>query len=379
MIFNFNKIKTYLKLISFLSIICIPFFLLVFSKEFYNLTYSTLNLFVTIIFPALFPFILFSNFFIINGYSKILSKTLICKLFSRFFNVSYFGASAIILGFLFGYPNGAKYINYLFEEKRISRKEANNLLLFTNNGSPAYIISSIGIGIYKSMEIGLILFTSHIFASIIIGKFSSYYNKEKKEDSSHAFIESDNIKRKITIFESLVQSIKNTVLTLELILGFMVVFNILHSIIVKLLNIIVSNNTINTILLALMEKTSGISLFFKLDIDYGLKIIMTSIFLGFSSFSILFQIYSCVYKNKFSFKNILKGKLLHGIISGSISYALIKVPYINKRIYESIIVSNNIDVFNSKRLLSLYFTNSILIILSIYVFIIILLKKKRLE
>ncbi len=377
MISNFKKTKSYLKLFSFLSIVSILFFLLVFSKENYTLTYSTLTLFVTVVFPALFPFILFSNFFIINGYSKTLSKTLICRVISRFFNVSYYGASAIIIGFLFGYPNGAKYINYLFDKKKISKNEASNLLIFTNNGSPAYIISSIGIGIFNNIKIGLILFLSHVLASIIIGKIYSYYNKNNKNDVIPSFIESSDTESNITLFESIIQSIKNTIITLELILGFMIIFNILHSIITKLISIIVSNNIINIVLLALMEKTSGINLFFKLDIDYDLKIIMTSMFLGFSSFSILFQIYSCVYKNKFGFKNILKGKLLHGIISGFISYALIKVPCINKSIYETIIVSSNVDIFSSNNLLSLYLINLILIILSVCIFIIILLQKRN--
>jgi hypothetical protein len=67
------------------------------------------------------------------------------------------------------------------------------------------------------------------------------------------------------------------------------------------------------------------------------------LFLGFSSLSIILQLFSCIYTNNFKLKILIKGKLLHGILSCIITYILVNIPIVYQYINTSKTVNNTID------------------------------------
>lgn len=162
---NKNKLRENILLFLIISILA---YFIIFSKSNFQIMSDIISIFINIIVPSLFPFILFGNILTSSGYFYLIAKSKLCLLLQKIFNTSYHGTSAIIFGFLFGYPNGARYINDLYMENKISHKEAEYLLLFVNNASPTFILSSIGIGMFGNISIGVILLISHVIASILI-------------------------------------------------------------------------------------------------------------------------------------------------------------------------------------------------------------------
>jgi hypothetical protein len=96
-----------------------------------------LNLWLTKMIPALFPFMIISGMMIGMGLTENFSIVLYPALRLLFHvrkNVCY----AIIMGFLCGFPMGAKVSADLLDHKLITRQEASYLLAFCNNIGPVY-------------------------------------------------------------------------------------------------------------------------------------------------------------------------------------------------------------------------------------------------
>lgn len=113
-----------------------------------------LNLWFECMVPALLPFMILSGIMIrqnlTDRFSKILSPVL--------YPVYRLGSNCIycmILGFLCGFPMGAKTVAELYERKRLSKKEASLLLAFCNNIGPVYFLNFLlpTIGLKKPMQI----------------------------------------------------------------------------------------------------------------------------------------------------------------------------------------------------------------------------------
>ena len=151
-IYKSYNIKNTIKIILFtISIL----FLLIFSKDNYNSVKNTVQIYIYSIIPSLFPFIFFTEFILNTDILNTVQNTT-GKYIAKFFRVSKRSSPAILTGFLCGFPMGAKTVSYLYDTKQISVKESIKLLSYVNNCNPAFIISTIGIGIMYNIKFGII-------------------------------------------------------------------------------------------------------------------------------------------------------------------------------------------------------------------------------
>lgn len=114
--------------------------LLVFSKYIALYVSDGLLIWFNHMIPALFPTILWSNLLIKSNQIRSVSKYLY-KPLHKLFGVTPNGAYVIIVGFLCGFPLGAKCISDLYKEAMIDKNEATYLLSFCNLIGPAFVIS----------------------------------------------------------------------------------------------------------------------------------------------------------------------------------------------------------------------------------------------
>lgn len=114
--------------------------------------------------PALFPFLAVSGLLtaLDVGASPALGPL------ARLLGCSRAGARAFLLGLVGSYPVGARTVAQLYREKRISRREACRLLLFSNNCGPAFILGVAGLGCFGSLRAGVLLWGVHILAALVI-------------------------------------------------------------------------------------------------------------------------------------------------------------------------------------------------------------------
>lgn len=357
-----NKIK--IIAINIIIYFCIFIFLTNSQACITSISNST-NLFVTKLLPALLPSILLTelviNLNVIDNLSYGFTK-IIC----RIFKIPNCAAPTIIISYLLGYPNAAKHILKLYERKEIDLYTAKKLVAFTNNANPAYIVGTIGIAMFNSTYIGLLLLASHILSSCIIGisyssnKFIIQQNK----------INSNSFKQISLGFKTLLKSLLNSVKTLIIIWGFTVIFSLTPALLLCKLNL---SNYIYGLTVGICELSNGINILTKSNLDITVCLVLISFILSFSSLMVIFQIYSFTYKCGIKISYIIRYKLLHGTLSSLITYVFSKLILKNNNVLS---VFNNNDLFLIDRPIPTIFYISIAIMTSILL-VIITAKKKR--
>ena len=117
--------------------------------------------------PAQFPFMVVSSMLMSMGLGELLSKPLGALM--ALYGIDGAGASAVVLGFLGGYPTGARTAGELYRDRLLTREETLRLLTFCNNANPAFLITVLGLGIFGSVRAGLWLWLIHVAAALITG------------------------------------------------------------------------------------------------------------------------------------------------------------------------------------------------------------------
>ena len=295
----------YRKLVYYLLFISILTFLFVFSVDTTSSILTTVDLYINKVFPSLFLFVLFTSLVIKSSMLEYISKAF--SFITKPFRLKKESSSAVLLGFLCGFPSASSAIDKLYENRNISKKEAYHLMFFTNNASPIFIFSAVGNVMLGSKSIGLKLLFIHFISSIILGIIYPIISKDKiiiQENTDILKINIKNSQKKLDKFDILKLAIIDTFKTMLFILAYMIIFNILADIL----------NSYNVPYLkyitATFELTKGISSFSSIpNIPY------ISFLLGFSSLSIIFQIKSSLKTLDYPIKRLIMSKLLHGLFS----------------------------------------------------------------
>ena len=204
--------------------------LLIFSKSNLPAVKNGLALWANSVVPSLFPF-----FVATEALMHTNLVTHIGNIFNKYmkpiFNVRGEGAFAFIMGIISGYPVGAKIASSFRENNVCSKEECERLLSFTNNSGPLFIIGTVGILMYGSTIIGLLLFITHILACITVGFLFRFWKKNEKTTIINTNYKPEN---KYVSFSNLgdvlAKSITSSVSTIFLIGGFVVIFSSIISI-----------------------------------------------------------------------------------------------------------------------------------------------------
>ena len=371
--------------------VVITIYLVIFSKSNLTAAKNGLTLWATCVVPSLFPFFVITN---LLSHTKVVSFTgkLLDKFMRPLFNVPGIGGFAFVMGLISGYPVGAKVVSDFRQEGLVTKDEGERMLAFTNNSG----ISSVGISLFGDTTTGLLLLCTHVLAcitvGIILGKFSkksdeefrakiifsqrnsthfmenSLHNKttnrknSAKNNSNFSAPKSQNVTFK-NLGEVLGSSINNSISTILMIGGFVVIFSVIISILNQTHALDFLSKFFNPILAFL-----GFDLNFAkplLNLISGVHIkaisqnvILCAFLLGFGGFSVLLQVFSIVAKTDLSMKKYFIGKFMQGIFAAIYTFLALKfIPFINLDIIQtSSTTSNSLDTLtNATNALYSYF------------------------
>ena len=334
---------------NFLAILFLSFTLclLLFSKTNLVAVKSGLSLWATSVVPSLFPFFVSTELLMHTNIIKILGLFL-NNFMKPLFNIRGEGSFALIMGIISGYPVGAKIATTFRKENICSKEECERLLSFTNNSGPLFIIGTVGILMFRSTTIGILLFITHILACITVGITFRFWKRNSNTKLSHTnFNNISNTKfaSLSNLGEVLSESITSSISTILLIGGFVVIFSSIISIlktsgIFNTLTTMISPifNFFNIdisfaqgLLAGFLEITNGISTISSIACKkISINLIFTAFLLGFGGISVLLQVLSITSKTDLSIKPYIYGKLLHGLFSALYTYIFINIfPFLN--------------------------------------------------
>ena len=232
------------------------------------------------------------------------------------------------MGLLSGYPVGAK-IACEFRKKNIcSKVECERLLSFTNNSGPLFIVGTVGISMFGNTTIGILLLFTHILACITVGivfRFWKNNNSRSSENLESISAKNTNLVTFSNLGSVLSESITNSIQTILLIGGFVVIFSSIISILKS------SGLPINPIFTGILEITNGINTIANIKIKHiSVNIIITAFLLGFGGISVLLQVWSIISKSDLSIKPYVLGKLLHGFLAAFYTFIALHIfPFLN--------------------------------------------------
>ena len=280
-----------------------------------------INLFINSLLPAILPFIIFSNILIKSNISKELGR-IFYPLTHKLFNVSAEGSYAVIMGFLCGYPVGAKIINDLYFADKITKYEANYLFRFINHASPAFIQGYIVFSLLNSPHYRILAITLTYLPEIIIGLI--YRNSTGYISSSDTDIE-----KKYPLSKILDDSIFDALLTTIKIGGYLILFSIAATLINHITFLSLS---IKTLIISFFEITSGSYYISHLKFNSIYKLFFCIIICISGGLSTFFQINSVTRNSNLNIKIYIISKIQSIIIC-----TLLFLLYIGIKIYINVL------------------------------------------
>ena len=255
--------------------------------------FSGLELWYTKMIPVLLPFMILSGIMIRFHLTESFI-TLLYPILNTFFHISKNACYVILMGFLCGFPMGAKIIAELFLLQKLNKREAEYLLAFCNNIGPVYFCGFVLPLLHKSLTLPYILGMYGIpFLYGIILRYTVYRDITYKHQNSNEYRSIE--KNLLYEMDSAINSGIQSILSLG---GYMILFNLIN----LLPHIILGNPPV--LLAPLFEITGGIQL---LKHRFPLY---TLLLLPFGGLSCLAQTYSCIKNTTLSIAGYTLHKLL---------------------------------------------------------------------
>lgn len=265
------------------------------------------------ILSSLFPFFVLSELWIRLGYAKKCSQAL-QPIMVKLFHLPGSAASALILGIIGGYPVGARTAAQLYKDGQLTKLEAEQTLTFCNNAGPAFIFGVIGVGVFGSVSIGAVLYGIHLLAAILSGLLLRPCAIPQTKHESHSFSEE-------SISQAIVSSIAQGGDTALRVCIFVVFFSVLTGCLKPLL----PENIWSALLLGTFELANGANGLSALSLSNSMKFIVAAFLLGWGGFCVLLQSASILQAAGLKIGVLIKGKLVHAILSTAIAMLLVSI------------------------------------------------------
>lgn len=308
------------KFFSLFLFIIICFFMLAlagFPEKYVFSTMEGVKLWAFAVLPSLLPFFFLTKLLIFTNQLSKLSKIL-NPLTKFLFNCSGISGYVYFLSVISGYPIGANMIANLYNQGYVDKAEATRTSTFCSTSGPLFIIGSVGITMFSSKKIGLILFVCHLISSLICGLIFRNYGAIQLKNT--------RLLNKTVSENALYDSIYQSVLSILIVGGFVCIFYTLSQIaldfkllffIEKPLSLILGENAVG-FCQGLIECTKGCKILSQNATP--LSISLACGLISFGGLSIIFQSIIFLQKAKVNLKIFILSKFLQMIISIVICY-----------------------------------------------------------
>lgn len=292
-----NKVmsKVYKKLIQlgFLSgtlvlLLTVPDLTLHYAKKGLSIWYQSMV-------PALLPMMILTSCMIKLNITGMLAS-FIYPVTKRLYHLSKNGTYALFVGFLCGFPMGAKVICELYTQKKLSKNEANALLPICNNIGPIFMLTY-GLKAFMTEHIYLVLLL--FYALPLIYAFFSFRPYNFQNQKEYSIVKSPF---SVALDESISEGAAG-ILSLG---GYLMFFSILTLIPREILPL---SSEIMSLLTCVLEITNGLS-YIPILQPYVLLAL-----LQFGGICCIFQTIKYISQTDLSFKNYITHKTILTILT----------------------------------------------------------------
>jgi sporulation integral membrane protein YlbJ len=316
--------------------------LALYAKETSEAARDAIYLCLDVVIPSLFPF------FVLSRLTVPFLKSFSCprhlrRLIQGLTGLPCYVLPAIVLGYLSGYPTGAKLVRDMLDEGFLDSSQASRVIAIANNCSPLFIIGTVGAGLFRSIRIGFILLAVHWVSGLLAALALNLLLKKRRSQANAGTvvfqgsrIENKNNRGIAALIPGAIEDA--AVLSLK-VSGYIVLFAVLSelmhktgffSLVANALSAILpgslAGNTISALLRGIMEIASGSSaIALTVNSPVIVQLSLVSFICGFAGFSVHTQVMGIMKGTKSRYGVFLLGKALHGIIACILTIAVLKL------------------------------------------------------
>lgn len=308
--------------------------LVVFPKQSVSAAKDGLTLCMNVIIPSLFPFFVLSTLIVQLGLAKHFGK-LLEPVMRPLFNVGGACSTAFVLGFVGGYPVGAKTVIALYEQGSCTKSEAERMLSFCNNSGPAFILGVVGAGVFSSSKIGLLLYLAHTTASVVIGFLFRFWGDSDKTRTTKNAINISAQKFTTAFTDSIKSAFQSTLNICGFVIFFTVIIKLLFlsgflPALAGLIGAIFSPFGLDSVwaerlLTGFIELSSGVWTLQQASGELTGSMAMAAFMLGWAGLSIHCQVLSFIGGSGLSVRTYIFGKIMHGILSAMFVFLMARI------------------------------------------------------
>lgn len=313
-----------------------------------------LDVWFNVVLPALLPFFIGSQ--LLMGLGVVHFMGVLLEPFMRpFFNVPGVGSFVMAMGLASGYPVGAMLTGKLVKRKLCNAREAERLMSFTNTADPLFMVGAVAVGMFKDVRLGSIIALSHYISAIMLGIIMRFYAPKAEITPSVA---SKNMRESILLkatrellkarkednrpFGQLLgDCIKDSINSMLLILGFIILFSVIIRIVTvagfinllcPVINIILNclgldANLSPAILSGIFEITLGTKLVSSTSAPLLHRVVIVSSIIAWSGLSVHFQVASMVSDTDIRIAPYIIARIIHAVLAGMVTYFLMVLPF----------------------------------------------------
>jgi hypothetical protein len=249
---------------------------------------------------------------------------------------------AVAVGLFGGYPSGTRAALSLYKSGKISRNQAERLMLFCVNSGVGFCVNALGAGLLGSEKAGNVIFASLCISAIITGLFTRSRKKE-------FFYPAIAIPKSLS--EIFVDGVASGASGIISVCAFTVLFSGLLSVVSGL----VGEKT-STVVACLLEITSGCA-----AVSGKIPLPILSGICAFGGLCVHMQIFSVSGGMKPDFKRFYLFRILHSLLSAGICSLLLKLFPVEIPTFLSVAENVSLYSFSVPAAISLLFFSSLLI------------------
>ena len=275
-----------------------------------------LALCANVVIPSLFPFMALSGFVATSRVSLVLNRLLrpITKYVLR---LPDHAASPLLMGFIGGYPVGARTLGSLVREKRLSTRTAGRMLCFCVNAGPPFLLSAVGVGMLGSLQLGLLLLVAQVASALIIG-IALGLTAPREE------IQAATPQGFRPYSYCFVQSVGDAASALIPICAFVTLFSAIGAVLQSSGALNFCAGVLDSLLPSLGEDASRALLIGLLEVTNGCQaassagrggVLVVAALISLSGVSVLFQVMAAVHGSGIPLKGFFISRLFHGALT----------------------------------------------------------------
>lgn len=270
-----------------------------------------LTLWFTKMVPTLLPFMILSGIMIrMNLTERFVG--LLHPLLHRIYGTSRNGSYTIIMGFLCGFPMGARIVGELYEQHKLSREESALLLSFCNNIGPIYFLSYVvpTLGIDRPGRPFLLMYGIPLLYGFLLMRIRPWMTRKVSSCENHPEICSLQARQpgSCSLLAAIDASVLSGLIGIARLGGYMVFFNLLTIVFQPFQHV---NTNILNIYRCLLEITSGIDCSGR-SINFAILIL-----LPFGGFSCIAQTYSMIRQTDLSLRPYVYHKTMQTAVTAA--------------------------------------------------------------